>query len=78
MTAALELWSRDERNGRRLLRRKSPERWSHWDESLSRWRTLETRAALELLEHERAQALANAGSRLAKVAATFLAGEFSA
>lgn len=73
MTAA-ETWSRDERGGKRLLRRTMPRgaslpQWRSWDLSIDRWRDLHTTAAVLQLEGERA------AGKLHRVASAFLAGE---
>lgn len=74
MTAA-ETWSRAEKGGRRLVRRRPPRtrielpRWWSYDTAIDAWRPLLTRAAILCLEGERA-----AGA-LARVHATVLAGE---
>lgn len=74
MSAAGELWSRAEKGGRRLLRRSGLNRWRHYDVALEAWRKLETSAAIRLLESEREAAITGRSDKLAKVAATFLAG----
>lgn len=66
------LYSRSEKGGQRLLRRSSSGGWKSFDTAIGQWRTLQTKAALELLEHELAT------GKLVPVAATFLGGEFSA
>ena len=73
--SAAETWSRVEKGGKRLVRRRPPRsaielpRWFHYDCVIGAWRPLLTKAAILLLEGER-----NAG-KLARVHATVLAGE---
>lgn len=74
MTAA-ETWSRVEKGGRRLVRRREPRgrielpRWTHYDVALGVWRPLLTKAAVLLLEGERA------AGKLSRVGSVVLAGE---
>ena len=73
--SAAETWSRVERGGRRLVRRRPPRsaielpRWTHYDTLIGAWRPLLTRAAVLCLEGERA------AGKLSRVHATVLAGE---
>jgi hypothetical protein len=72
---ASETWSRDEKGGKRLVRRRPPltgvelPRWTYFDTVLGLWRPLNTKAAVLQLEGERA------AGKLARVTATVLAGE---
>ena len=75
-----ELWSRSEKRQKRLFRRvpvlgARSAQWRSYDTDSRTWRTVRVAPIIELLEAERASALASKQSKLAKVAGVFLAGE---